>query len=299
MTYAPITVVQPIAVTSAMLISCTVAEADHAEYAAGTSYALGDRVIDSAGHKVYESLQAANVGHTPSTNPVWWIAVSPTNRWKMFDSSNSTQTMRANAMTYVLRPAVTVNTIGILNATGITTVRVRVSGTAYDQFIDMNSLPPESSWYAWGFAIRVSRTQIVIQNVANNPGGDITIDITGGTELGIGVLVLGQERTFGKGARYGARLGIQDYSRKETNDYGDTILVPRAFARKSSLETTLSAEEVDVTFDLMATLRATPCLWLGTNLYASTVVFGYYKDFEITISYATESDMTIELEGLT
>lgn len=299
MSYAPITVVNPITITSAMLISSTVPEADYAAYAGGTTYGLADRVIDETLHKVYESVQTGNVGHDPSTNPTWWIEVSPTNRWKLFDSSNSTQTAQSTSMSYVLRPGVTVTTLGILNATGINTVRVRVSGTAYDQTIDLTALPPESSWYAWGFAIRVSRTQIVIQNISNNPGGDITVDITGTTALAVGVIVIGQERTFGKGARYGARLGIQDYSRKETNDYGDTILVPRAFARKSSLATTLDAAEVDVTFDLMASLRATPCLWIGTNLYASTVVFGYYKDFEITIDYATESDMTIELEGLT
>ena len=43
-----LTVVKPIAVTPSMLVSTDVPEADYAEWAAGTTYAIGDRVIVAA-----------------------------------------------------------------------------------------------------------------------------------------------------------------------------------------------------------------------------------------------------------
>ena len=45
--------------------------------------------------KVYESLRATNLNHDQQQIQVHlliWIEVSPTNRWKMFDTSNTTQT---------------------------------------------------------------------------------------------------------------------------------------------------------------------------------------------------------------
>jgi hypothetical protein len=56
--------------------------------AGGTTYADGDRVIVTTGyHKIYESQQAANTGNDPTTDDgTWWLEVSSTNRWKMFDA---------------------------------------------------------------------------------------------------------------------------------------------------------------------------------------------------------------------
>jgi hypothetical protein len=60
-------IVKATAITSAMMTGTDVAEADHAEWTISTTYAVCQRVIVAADHKVYESLQAANLGKTPST----------------------------------------------------------------------------------------------------------------------------------------------------------------------------------------------------------------------------------------
>jgi hypothetical protein len=57
--------------------------------------------------------------------------------------------------------------------------------------------------------------------------------------------------------------------------------------------------ELDNTFNLLTELRATPCLWIGTNLYGALSVFGFYANFEISIAYARYSDCSIDLESLT
>jgi hypothetical protein len=64
----------PIAMTDAILTSCTVPEAVVTEYAGGSTYALGDirGVTTGTAQIVYQSLQAANTGNTPASSPLWW-----------------------------------------------------------------------------------------------------------------------------------------------------------------------------------------------------------------------------------
>lgn len=68
----PVKIMPPIEVTYAKLTSSNVAETEHGGehggYAAGTTYALGDRVIVPATHDVWESLAAGNTGNTPASS---------------------------------------------------------------------------------------------------------------------------------------------------------------------------------------------------------------------------------------
>ena len=59
------------------ITTSSVVEVTPAAYAGGTTYALGDQVsvfsgINSTVATMYESLQAGNTGHTPSSSPSWW-----------------------------------------------------------------------------------------------------------------------------------------------------------------------------------------------------------------------------------
>lgn len=74
-TEARFSILLPIPVTDATLTSTNVPEvAAAAEYAGGTTYALGKIAGVTTGtvQAVYESLQAANTGHAPASNPTWW-----------------------------------------------------------------------------------------------------------------------------------------------------------------------------------------------------------------------------------
>lgn len=295
-------IVKPMEIVDAMLIATDVPEVDYPAWSAGTTYALGDRAIDVAGHKIYESLQAANLNHATS-DTLWWIEVSPTNRWKLFDTSNSTQTAKAGSMSYTLRPSAAISALAVLNLSNATQIRVRVSHPAYGAIYDRTTdLSPQSTgpdWWSWFFGARRAPSQHIALDLPAIPGCDIQVDITGGAGLAVGVLLIGQAVEVGVGIKYGAKVGIQDYSRKETNDFGDTVLVRRAYAKRASFDMMLAAAEVDALQALLAELRAIPCLWIGTNLYESTTIFGTYKQFDILISYPTFSDCQLELEGLT
>lgn len=296
-------VIKPLTLTDAMLISTDVPETDYTAWNSGTTYALGDRVIVVADHAVYESLQASNTNHIPSSSPTWWIKVSPTNRWKMFDTSNSTQTVKSTSMTYTIRPGQAITAFGALNIVGATTVRIRLIdatyGTVYDKTINLSALPEFSDWWSWFFGTRTAPSLSVQTDLPSFPDADLVVDFTGTALLAVGVMIFGQSTAIGNGIEYGARVGIQDYSRKETNDFGDTVLVQRAFAKRANFDMKVEKSRVDAVQNVLANLRAVPCLWIGSSMYESTVVYGFYKDFDISISYPTYSDCSLEIEGLT
>lgn len=300
-------VVSPVTLTDTMLVSTNVPETDHAPWAVGTTYGMGARVILTSTHKVYESLQASNLGKDPVTQAAWWIEVKPTNRWAAFDTSNSSQTVTPGGttpkITYEIKPGVAISSVSLLNisnATGLTvTITDPTYGEVYAKTVDMSAVQLSSDWWSWFFSTRVRPTQFVVSDLPSYPNATLKVELTGSSALAVGVILFGQVRRFGLGVQTGARVGITDYSRKETNDYGDTVVVQRAFAKRTSFSSLIEWNEVDALQTFLAGIRATPCLWIVSTRYESTIVFGFYKSFETLISYALYADCNLEIEGLT
>lgn len=297
-------IVKPITITDAMLTSSTVTETDYPAWSGATTYALGARVIILSTHKIYESLQASNLNKDPLTQPLWWVEVSPTNRWSCLDTSVTTQTKRATSISYTLAPGEVVNVLAALNLTNATSLVISMAsvlggGTVFSKTVNLAAVPLYSAWWAWFNGTKIAPTQSVNVDLPSYVDGVITVTINGGTGLAVGVLMIGQQRAFGVGVQYGARVGIQDYSRKEKNDFGDTILVQRSFAKRANFDLILEQYETDQLQNFLAEIRATNALWIGSDIYESTIIFGFYKSFDILISYPTRSDCSLEIEGLT
>lgn len=307
-------IVEPFEITDTILIDSgsppetNVPENDHPAWSAATTYGLGDRVILTSTHKIYESLMAGNLNNDPTmvSSPQYWIEVSPTNRWACFDTSVSTQTAQANNITYVLEPGAVANTLALINLTNATEVNVTMvspitgsPGIVYQETVDLSPLPSAPDWWSWFYSVRKPQNQVILTDLPSYTDGIITIEILGGSSLAVGVLMIGQQLTFGLGIKYGASVGIQDYSRKETNDFGDTVLVQRAFAKRANFDLFIESSEVDYLQKTLTELRAVPCLWIGSGKYEATTLFGFYKNFDILISYPDHADCTLEIEGLT
>ena len=297
----PLIVVRPVTVTDSILVSTNVPETDYAAWSSATTYDITDRRIKA--HKVWESLQAGNLNHDPETSPTWWIEVGPTNAWKLFDTSNSTATAQAGSMTYVLAPGVGVNALAALNVRGCNDVQVVVDhptlGQLYDKTTSLTSLPGSSGWWEWFYGTRTAPPLMVATDLPGVPGCTVTVTFTGTSELSVGVLMVGEQTQVGIAVQQGARVGITDYSRKETNDFGDTVLVQRAYAKRATFDVPIESHLVDDAVEFLSGLRASPCLWIGSGLYASTVIFGFYKDFEVNLAYRTVSECSLTIEGMT
>jgi hypothetical protein len=308
-----LTIVRPLSITDSILDvsgsppATNVPENDYPVWSVSTTYAAGDRVILTSTHRVYESLLSGNTGNDPTmlSSPVYWIEVGPTNRWASLDTSISTQTVQANNITYRLIPAQAINSVAVLNIIGANQLTVRMispatgsPGIVYEKVVDLTGLPLASGWWEWFYGAKIVPSQSILLDLPSYTDCELEIELLGGSDLAVGVILIGQQQNFGIGIKYGARVGIQDYSRKETNEFGDTVLVQRAFAKRANFDLFLNREEVDSFQNALSTIRATPVLWIGSTQYESTTLFGFYKNFDILISYPNHSDCELEIEGL-
>ncbi|WP_446807952.1 hypothetical protein ACH50O_11595 [Methylomonas sp. 2BW1-5-20] len=296
--------VRPALINDAAVYACNIPETDYTAYSSGTTYAQGDRVrvVSADVHKVYESLQAVNLNHTPATSPTWWLEVGATNRWKLFDQSITDQATNADSIDVTLKPSGRIDSVALMN---IEADHVRivmtdsVDGTVYDHTYSLVSNSGVHDWYAYFYEPIVRKTDFVVYDLPpyNNPTlRVIATDI--GYTVAVGALVVGFKKILG-GTQYGAKVGIQDYSVKKRDDFGNYSILARAFNKNATFTFFVDSAFVDQLHALLASYRAIPIVYAGTDIYSSTVIYGFFKDFGITISYPTESVCSIDIEGLT
>jgi hypothetical protein len=219
-------VIPPLSITDSNLTSSNVPETDYGAWSSGTTYNLGDRVIITTPnvHKIYESLQASNSNKPPATNPTWWIEVSATNRWKMFDLSNSTATQNTDSIVVTITPGRVINGVTLIGLVA-QSVRVKltdpVDGVVYDETTNLNNNGNINNWYNYFFDPISRRTVLAATDLPAYGSAvlEITIDNTGGTAE-CATCVIGSIKYIGEGIELGASVGIQDYSRKEIDDWG-------------------------------------------------------------------------------
>lgn len=297
-------VILPVTMTDAMLVSSTEPETDHAAYNAGTTYAAAANVIYA--HRRYESLQASNTGHTPDTSPTWWLDIGPTNRWAMFDQRvNSVTTAAASTLTVEIEPGVIINSLALIEC-ACETARVRFYDETATLVYDVTRSLDQTTvgdWLAYLTNEYYWITESVFENIPPIAGGTIRVDLTSAAtspEPTIGNLVFGREYEIGQ-TLAGATVGITDYSRPTTDEFGVTSLVRRDYSRRMNAPVLVQNDYLRRVYQLLASLRATPCVWVGAdNLDRLTpmLVYGYYKDWSVDIAYASHSMCSLEIEGM-
>lgn len=294
-------VIQPVIFQTSQLHSTTAVET-YSTYVAGTTYAIGNKVV--YGTRIYESLVNSNLGNQPDTNPTKWLDVAPANRYACFDNTISTQTTGTSPMVIEVKPGVNTNSLAILNITNGTSLAIEVKDGVGGPVVYTNTINLDGTqildWYMYFFEPFDLRDTVVLTDIPPYPNAVIKITLTGTGTLGIGNIVYGNATDIGA-TQYGVTFGIRDYSVKDVDTYGNTIFVKRAFSRRMEPQLMLDNTKLRYVSKLLSDIRATPTVWVGSEdpQYEPLVIFGFYKDYTIDISYPTASLIRIEIEGLT
>lgn len=228
--------IRPTSLTDGMLTSSTALENDHPVWASGTAYAVGARVILTATHRRYEAL-VASTGVNPTSDPTKWLDLGPTNRWAMFDDRVGTATTRSGSLQVVLSPGATDGVALIDTDAESATVSLTVSGTQlYSKTQSFNvGGTAIDNWFSWFFEPVGRKSSLLFLDVPVYEAGIITVTITRDNPADLvscGALLFGRQFTIGE-TEHGADIGIIDYSRKETDQFGVTSVVERALLQKS------------------------------------------------------------------
>lgn len=296
-------IIRPFVVDAdAALVSSNIPETDYPEWLVGTTYALGVRVIRSSNHLVYESLTAGNIGNTPETSPTVWLQVGKTNRWRMFDQSVTSQSTAAESINVTVQAAGRIDSIGLFNVAG-SSVQVIVHDTfgveVYNKTYSLVDASGVYDLYSYFYEPVVRKTDLVVLDLPQRSNPRITIIINdAGATAKLGVFVLGYQREIG-GTKYGAKVGIQDYSVKTRDNFGNYSILERDFNKNGSFQVDVDKHLVDATYALLASYRSTAVVYIGSDIYGSTVIYGFFKDFSSIISYPKFSIYSIDIEGLT
>jgi len=254
-------------------------------------------------HRIWESVQDENVGNDPTASPLHWADIGPTNRFLAFDLSSTTKTQIGAADYYEFTPGRAVNAVGLVGMDGVLSVRVRLTdpnfGLVYDKTISLRGIPQNAGWHAWFFEPRTQQNQLYISDLPSYPNAKLRVDMTSSGTAYVGALIFGNLRTIGTAVLQGASVGIQDYSKKTRNDYGDTYLKQGAFAQTISVEVIIDNDNLDNAYFALADLRATPSLLIASDKYRCLSSFGFYQNFSVMIPYANHSICRLDWEGLT
>lgn len=291
--------IRPLTIDSSNLTS-NVALDDGGEYSSTATYALGDVVIDTATtYHAYESLADSNTGNA-LTDSASWLDHGAVNRLAMFDQVVGTVTENSSIDVTIAGTSV-LNGLALFNldAQSVQVTVTNASGTLYDETVSLRSTFGITDWYAW-FTQEISyKSDMVLTDLPPNSGTNVRVQITSTSgSVSCGTMVLGKLRSLGTGPFYGLRGGITDYSRKTTDDFGNATLVERPYAKRISYNTMVPNGDIDGVFNALTDVRATPSVWIGVTDYGMTSTYGWPRDWGITISYPTQSLLSLEIEGL-
>ena len=296
-------IIRPIAITDAVVVSSNVPETDHPPWSAGTSYAKGAKVILTGTHKRYESVIDNNLNKNPATaDPGAWLELGSTNRFKLFDQSVGSQTVQPGGIDVTLQATGRVDALAILNvnAAGARVVMSDpVEGVLFDEVLNLISDSGVCDWYSWYFEPIRRKRDLVVQGLPPYYAATIRVvlDEPAGSAA-CGVLVLGQSKEIG-GTRWGASVGISDFSKKDKNAFGEYTVAEGEFAKRGRFQLRIDAGQLDDVMETLTEYRAKPIVFIGAEQYGSTVIYGFFKDLEPVIQGPTYSDCQLEIEGLT
>lgn len=297
--------IRPVAVIDAVLVDSNVPESEPV-YSGAATYAK-DAVVrgnttDTA-HRTFKSLIASNTGQ-PLTDDTKWLETGATNRWMMFDGSVQSQTTNANSIEVELQSPMRVDSVALLNldAASVTvTMTDAIDGEVFDETYSLVSPSGIIDWYSYFFEPIERLSDILVTGLPPyaNAVVAVSLDDAGGTAR-CGALVFGQSREIGA-TQYGASVGILDYSRKERDAFGNFVVVERAFANRADFTVWVEKGLTDQVKNLLSGYRATPIVYVGSEdpQYASTIVYGFFRDFSLELSYPTHSICSLSIEGLT
>jgi hypothetical protein len=251
---------------------------------------------------VYEAL-GATTGDYPPDNADKWLRISATNTWAMFSDQISDTTDKAVLIDVTLTPAAVVNAISFFGLDGTDVVVEMddpVDGIVYSNTIELTDATESiNNWWSYYFEPVTRQSDLVLLDLPPYSDADINITINNASgTASCGLVSIGTQQVLGT-ANHGTSVSIIDYSTKTLDSFGRPVITQRNFSKRASYDVSIPTDQVSSVQSTLATLRTTPMTWIGDPNNASTIVYGYYRDFDVIIATPTLSSSTIDVEGLT
>ena len=306
MTYqASMKIIKPTTISDVMLTSSSIAEPSSGEvlWAAGTAYTVGQKAIRTTTHTIYERLVAGTTATLPENDAVNWLPIGPTNKWAMFDRKVGTISSNPTSLTVVINSG-PISGLALLNIVGSTvsvTMKDAPGGTTiYSKTIALEGTEINTV-YDWFFTEYEQLSDLVLTDLPEtytNPQLTVTISTSVGS-VSIGNMQIGKVINVGS-TQFGATAGINDYSKKTVDVFGNIDVIERSYSKRTTLQCLTDRIEFSKIYKSIASIRAIPCVYIGVDAegFDPFIVYGYFKDFSIVVAYPDHHLCNLEIEGL-
>lgn len=274
----------------------------YAEWSSGTTYAIGTYVSYGI-YGTYLSLQNSNLNQNPLTATTYWTRTGPTNKMAAFDDQISSTSTSTSDIIFAVT-ASSIDTVALLNVNGSrTAVAVSDASLKVPIYHNTQQLTGGDSvdWYGYFFydADTVRNTSIYL-DIPTASNVLISVKVTGVGTTAIGTFVTGVLKNLGN-TQYGVSAGIIDYSRKDTDEFGNVTFIKRNYSKRINASVSLTNSNLNKVQRILYQIRATPVLWLASTdiqFEEPLITYGFYRDFSTEISYPTHSICNLQIEGL-
>jgi hypothetical protein len=155
-------------------------------------------------------------------------------------------------------------------------------------------------YYQYCFNPVIVKPDLLFSGMPNYANGyvSVVIQASSGQTAFCGLCYVGNSLTVGD-TQGGMQLGIQDYSVKSQDDFGNYTITERNYSRKVTMLINMESYLVDSVHNILSAYRALPAVYIGSTRYGASFAYGFYKDFNIEIPGPNYSLCSIEIEGLT
>lgn len=265
----------------------------------------GGSAINTTGSQsgIHTATANPNKGLDPSADDgSHWLDIGPSNKWAMLDTYNGTATTDPTTIDVTVQPSGRIDSLALLSLDGAASARIIVAtaadGTIYDQTFNLLDNQDVSDWYGYFYEEIAKKSKLLVTGLPAYSNPQVRVIISG-INVSCGTLVIGMSKDLGETQHDGAQVGMTDYSRKEVDDFGNYTIVPRPFSDTGSFKMRIAKSQVDGIKKVLSDFRATPAVYSASPDYNSTLIFGFFREFNIEIDYPLESLCSIEIEGLT
>jgi len=303
--------VKPVSITTdAILTGSSIAEPDpstgEVEWVAGT-YTPGQQVIKTSTHKIYqcvtETTDDPEVG--AAADVPTWIVVSSTNKFKAFDNVVTTSsTTSTGEMWFEITPNSIFNSVAGLGCFGVTSVNITmtdpVEGEVYNETIPMIDESEIVNWYEYTWAGFTQNTNFAKLDLPPYVSATIKVTLTGGGNLGCGVITVGKAVDLGITDR-GTSAQLLDFSTYKEDDFGNLSITKRTPAILINFVVSVeSVGALDYVYNQLKSVVGEPALYVGEedNPKNITTAYGLHQDVELTKQTQTLNTYTLKVRGL-
>ena len=327
-------IMQPTALTSAMLVSASVPENDYPAWSATTSYTAGARVIRTTTHRIYQAVaditgNASNTTPEADTPHVQWVEIAPTNRWAMFDQRVASRSVgTSSGLSVQIQPG-RCNGVALMDMVYVSDFTLEVVWAA-----ESGITKDETTDYAYGITLRtiITATQIRLiytanlrqRNVSNwkeyflepyaiktdafigfASRNDATITLTvpapgvGEPVPEIGAFMFGNFIELGDVGR-DADAGAESYTVIQTDDWGISQIVERDYVKRVTYPVLVYNYGLNRLFSTLAELQSKPAVFVGSDdfRYTPYTVYGVVESFNVGGDNGTASICNVNVKGI-